>query len=1375
MRKPILFIIALLLCMNFLWAQTEYLMLTEGSDQITMCSGIIYDDGGSDNEYTKPSDAILTIFPEDESGNVSIWGEYALRPGWNSNPQLPPFYGDHLFIYDGADTNARLLGLFPPLGGTVSGTIPRFISTNGPITIRFATNSYEGPNDGFAIHVECISCLAATEYSTGTVNATSAELIWGPSRNGVNWNVEYGEKGFTPGMGTRLTNVQSPLTVNNLQPNTPYEFYAQAVCAGNDESPWMGQHEFRTSCGVHTTIWKENFDEYGDQVLPSCWTFPVTHTYERNGVNYTAPFLDYNEGHSSPASLRFNGVGPFKNFAVSPELGMSLTGWELSFYHKSENSNFTGNIDVGVMSDPSDTNTFQLIRTIPAVSPSAWNLAEITFPEIGSQYKYIAFRYINPNSNFPYHSFWIDDIRLTSANDCEIPANLNTENLASSSVTVFWDGSTVINAWELVYGLRGIDPDQVADVARIQNIPEYEVTGLDPNTFYDIYVRSLCEDDNRSNWVKIEVLTNQVPATVPYVHDFEDNVENRNWSFINNPDGNKWCIGTATNNTEDGTKALYISSSNGERYEYISTNSQVVWAYRDILFEDEASGYELSFNWRCGGDFHDYLRVYIGDTIPVTALSSLTDVEIQAPERSVLLAEKLSSSDGWDTLSFNLGTDYSGRLKRLYFVWRNNDDRTVDPPAAIDNISIQPNYCAAPTGLETYDLTENDAWIRWESADPNHATWDIEYGVSGFELGEGEQSTYYTDTEFHMEGLDPHTEYEFYIRTNCGQTYSEWVVIAFTTREIPCAVSELPIVEGFDADTMPPCWTQEIVAQPSSQTVTPVIVTASSSSDPSVLPYSGDRMIYFKSYSYVDGTQVRLLSPPFTSENMDLVELQFMWFHNHYQSQLTGEGVQIQYSIDGTNWVDVEFIQRYDAVKAGWTPYSLILPEEVGNQPTVYIGFLFKSHYGRNCLMDEIEIAKAPACTNPHSVDYTEIYNSSVNLNWEDGLLGTPESYNLQYREKDSASWTKIQNIPNPYLLTGLYSNTTYEVRIQTDCAEDTSRWSHILVFTTTCDTISQIPYIENFDEDLAVGTIPGCWIPVSTYALSGITYPSVSREYFKSDSSSLKFLAGTEDPTLILTPLIQADYNMMSISFYLKPTSLGSAGTIDVGVMTRPNDLSTFTVVKTVTPTTNDWEYHKVPLFDAGLNQEYYHIAFRHNATAQSHGFYMDSIVMDTARFTVNASAGPGGSITPSGSREVKIGESLTFTIDTMVGFNVSSFVVNGEEQPFVNPYVLNDIRQDYTVFAGFTAITGIADYEFSGLITVYPNPANDYMDISINRDNGKLYRTELYNAYGKLLKAETINGERKRMDIRELSSGIYFLRIYSDEGYAVKKFIKQ
>jgi hypothetical protein len=82
---------------------------------------------------------------------------------------------------------------------------------------------------------------------------------------------------------------------------------------------------------------------------------------------------------------------------------------------------------------------------------------------------------------------------------------------------------------------------------------------------------------------------------------------------------------------------------------------------------------------------------------------------------------------------------------------------------------------------------------------------------------------------------------------------------------------------------------------------------------------------------------------------------------------------------------------------------------------------------------------------------------------------------------------------------------------------------------------------------------------------------------------------------------------------------------------------------------------------------------------------------------YTITASAGTGGSISPSGTVTVTAGNSQTFAISANSGYSVSSVVVDGTSVGAVTSYTFSSVAANHTIAASFTTGSSSGYYRMS------------------------------------------------------------------------------
>src|SRR6185436_3644971 len=77
---------------------------------------------------------------------------------------------------------------------------------------------------------------------------------------------------------------------------------------------------------------------------------------------------------------------------------------------------------------------------------------------------------------------------------------------------------------------------------------------------------------------------------------------------------------------------------------------------------------------------------------------------------------------------------------------------------------------------------------------------------------------------------------------------------------------------------------------------------------------------------------------------------------------------------------------------------------------------------------------------------------------------------------------------------------------------------------------------------------------------------------------------------------------------------------------------------------------------------------------------------------------------------------------------------------------------------------------------ISAYPNPATNYLTAKFSGYDGNL-TVQVFDLFGKLIFRATVNSEDLfRLDVRQLSSGAYFLYATDDQGHTASlKWVKE
>ncbi|HWS60969.1 MAG TPA: CotH kinase family protein [Flavobacterium sp.] len=212
--------------------------------------------------------------------------------------------------------------------------------------------------------------------------------------------------------------------------------------------------------------------------------------------------------------------------------------------------------------------------------------------------------------------------------------------------------------------------------------------------------------------------------------------------------------------------------------------------------------------------------------------------------------------------------------------------------------------------------------------------------------------------------------------------------------------------------------------------------------------------------------------------------------------------------------------------------------------------------------------------------------------------------------------------------------------------------------------------------------------------------------------------------------------------------------------------------------------------------NLEFVEIQNTSNATINLTGIYFKELGM-SYQFPANSSVIAGGSIylasnsaafqakygieafgqftrnLSNSSQKIVLADGFGNTIDSVEYFDASPWSIAadgaGSYLQLIDTEMDNNLASSWMASSSNLATTS---YDKTTTITLYPNPVTHFLTISTSKPmNGiKIFDVSGNLIYDLKQKSETIN-----TDWSEYSNGVYFISIYDDDGFIIKKVLKQ
>ncbi|MCP4122083.1 MAG: T9SS type A sorting domain-containing protein [Bacteroidetes bacterium] len=134
-------------------------------------------------------------------------------------------------------------------------------------------------------------------------------------------------------------------------------------------------------------------------------------------------------------------------------------------------------------------------------------------------------------------------------------------------------------------------------------------------------------------------------------------------------------------------------------------------------------------------------------------------------------------------------------------------------------------------------------------------------------------------------------------------------------------------------------------------------------------------------------------------------------------------------------------------------------------------------------------------------------------------------------------------------------------------------------------------------------------------------------------------------------------------------------------------------------------------------------------------------------------------------------------YTIVTVVPANVTAYTDFNREENTEYCYIVCAYNSVATGCGPEDcATTGLASTVFDDLnaaITIYPNPATNYFELELSGVNGDI-NVSIFNQIGEVMYDDMLfGGAARRIELDNFASGMYMIRLQTDDGFTTKKLI--
>lgn len=365
---------------------------------------------------------------------------------------------------------------------------------------------------------------------------------------------------------------------------------------------------------------------------------------------------------------------------------------------------------------------------------------------------------------------FVANVTLAAPVTCPKPLNLAVSNITTNSADLSWTSAGSETSWNVQYGISGFTLGTGTIVNGVSN--PYTASGLNSSTTYQFYVQADCGGGGLSAWAGPFAFTTACAAFGDFTEGFE--------SFATNADPVCWSekmvtttstpyIYVSSSDTHTGTRALRMGNSGDATAQ--------LFAITPMLTDLPSQNHRMRFFVKGNAN----ITFEVGTMTDPTNASSFTSVQtlpLTTSHQEFIVNFSQPTTDMYVAFKATYSSTY-------YFV-------------SLDDVVWEPiPSCPSPTALTVSNITTSSATLGWMPG-ASETLWNVEYGVTGFALGTGTLVNG-VNNPYSVSGLTADTQYQYYVKADCGGETSVWVgpYGFYTGHCIPVATSASSYINDF--------------------------------------------------------------------------------------------------------------------------------------------------------------------------------------------------------------------------------------------------------------------------------------------------------------------------------------------------------------------------------------------------------------------------------------------------------------------------------------------------------------------------------------------------------------------------------------------------
>lgn len=957
-----------------------------------------------------------------------------------------------------------------------------------------------------------VACVQPNNIEISSLTTTTAQLMFQKNGQQTEVRVSTVNNGdLDPAFDILIDTISNnTVQLTGLQPRTTYYYALRSVCDGS-KSSWSTIKSFMTLCTPASLPYSDSFEDGNTSY--DCWSSIGT-----NKVVESTTEQNYKAGTKSVKLQNCTFTSP--NFNADNLSEYTVTGY---VYSETATS-----ISLGVQGDPYSTESYEHLYDINVTVPNSWT--EFTFNlDVLASEDYQG----DPVANYKYVAFvvgadivYLDNVSITSTTNCVRPSDIRINNFNPNQLDVTWTPGGSETEWIVkTYRYRTLldgSTDVTLDRTDTVSTSHIVMRNMYPTTRYYLTVESRCgAGDFSSEAISPDFTTGCATVSLPYDAEIMTVTSKGNMPS---------CWSQGDYEPELKTNLWNAYSSQG-----------LMWNYSGMAAVAHSTILTPQF------DFTNVISAKV--TMKVNVMNTDTMFIFASYDGGMTFTDTIgfmnpASGSATETKTFEV-TKCSGREVMFAIRAKCISANESEYFAKIQDFAIEPvERCIIPEGAIINVQSSNEVRVVINDTVSTHNVWDYAVVLSGNRVSEATPVTV-NNVVFSINGLQPNTDYDLYIRSNCGNNdVSSWRgPISFQTK---CNIVNVPYYESFENDYS--CYTTCL------------------SADAGVLYPKIERRVgmftdgryslrFVSATEFISSGRSYLVMP---ETDMEIQKLGISF--DYLQRPSSGKFiVGIMNGNDTSTFIPyhtLDFTELHSFVSVDFKFFNV--PAEYSDYQ-IAIGFTCGTSYNVDSYIDNVLVYLADKYEPVTRAEFSSITTTSAEVTFDCNADYIEVS--CVHQGDAPAETGNITSATQSVALTGLTQSTGYAVYVRTHSEGEISEWFGPYYFYTDCGLIDITGgWTENFDSYSVNGyAMAPCFTRAQTYMADGEDYPRIKSSTIKSMPNAL-VMKGTNI-------LVLPEFNVLPGQVVFSCDLIGNDCDLIVGTI-QNDDISTFSELEYLSAT---------------------------------------------------------------------------------------------------------------------------------------------------------------------------------------------------------------